>query len=341
MDVTPANDDNDDAHEDSVGAEAAPQDRPRMTLEALAAISATCQLFAHVGRQFCANCDSTAGGQDFGGLSSHNGSHGVGSGFASPKGGSSNNDSNNGGFEGSRRLEGCLRLRTKLFFAAYHAKQLARAKELAARDSWERGPYLSLPPPSPLHASLSMGNINDGGCNSSRSSRVEQWNTGLGANDVLSTVRVLTAEAPGLSRSSSTGSSTGDVSSGEANNGRAYQPWACSARQHAAVRRLVASKRSLAQWPPVVERLPAVLVIILLHAFFLHRIGNTHIGGIYLNYFNWLSDSISFVLHASLIMRIRYLNAVSFAFPIGTSFAASSHPRSRPLVANGPFKAIC
>lgn len=261
MDVTPADDDNGNAYEDSVGAEPAPQDRPCMTPEALAAISATCQLFAHVGRQFCANSDSTTGGKEFGGLSSHNGGNGFGSGFASPKGGvSSNINSNNGGFEGSRRLEGCLRLRTKLFFAAYHAKQLVRAKELAARDSWERGPHLSLPPTSPPHASLSTSNRDNRGCSSSRSNRVEDWNTGLGANDVLSTVRVLTAEAPGLSSNSSTGSRTGDGNTSDTNDGRAYQPWACSARQHAAVRRLVASKRSLAQWPRVVERLPAVLI---------------------------------------------------------------------------------
>jgi|AntAceMinimDraft_5_1070358.scaffolds.fasta_scaffold72086_2 hypothetical protein len=220
MDVTPADEADDEAGDDERDARA--QRRPGMTAAALIAIAATCQLFARVGREFC-----SSGGDDSSGSGSGSSSSGLG-----------------GGFDGSGRLEGCLRSRAKLFFAASHAKRLSAAKELAARDTWARCRFLALPPP-PAGPTNSRRGANRGrslpaaAAPGGGSGAGEGWDTGVAASDVASTVRVLTA-AP--SDSPKGGGS----------------PLACSAQQHAAVRRLVAARRPILKWPPALQRLPAV-----------------------------------------------------------------------------------
>ena len=331
MDITPADDYDDDNDNEKQGAESSPLIRPRMTPDALATISATCQLFAHIGRQFCANNDSSdqASGS----------SNRFGSGFSFPEGASTSNNSS--GFEGSRRLEGCLRLRTKLFFAESHAKQLAHAKALAARDTWARGPYLALPPPpheTPHYGKKAHHNSSH---SSHSSSKVEAWNTGLNASDVLSTVRVLTAETPGPSGGSS-GSNSGssgatDSSNSEANNGRAFLPWACSARQHAAVRRLVTSKRSQTPWPPIAERLPAVRFRMFLNIFV-----ETFLEGMRTRSMKVIPQ-VGYSIEWSLLMSMcldRMPPQHALSFPKAASVAASPHPCSRAPVANGSLADI-
>lgn len=227
MDVTPADKDDDDAAEDEDD-EASAEERLRrrgMTAAALVAISATCQLFAHVGREFCGGGDSSS-------ISGGGGAGGASASAAAP----------GGGFDGSGRLEGCLRLRAKAFFAACHARELATAKHLAASDAWARC-NLALPPPplpGPNRPGANRGRVPTAAVAPGGGSAA--WDTGVPASDVASTVRVLAAEHPNAPS-------------------RASTPLACSARQHAAVRRLVAARRPKVHWPPAVQRLPAVCVL--------------------------------------------------------------------------------